>query len=96
MPNYRASPRVQLTGRARWPAALGPPLLKALPMDPTVEATALEVLVFPILWGMLGSCGVGATALFCVKAIDSLSSRMGGGRPQRSMTRAASASNKSL
>jgi hypothetical protein len=64
-------------------------------MDPTVEATALEVLVFPIIWGMLGSCSLGATALLCVKGIERLSTRMGVGRPQRDMIRAES-SRKSL
>ena len=46
-------------------------------MDPTVEATALEVLVFPIFWGMLGSCSLGATALLIVKAIEGFASRIG-------------------
>jgi hypothetical protein len=46
-------------------------------MDPTVEVSALEILVFPVLWGMLGSCGLGASALLCLKGLERLASRIG-------------------
>jgi hypothetical protein len=35
-----------------------------------MEATAFEVLVLPIFWGMLGSCGVGVTALLCMRLAE--------------------------
>lgn len=47
-------------------------------MDPMVEVSALEILVFPIFWGMLGCCSLGATALLCLKALERLASRIGG------------------
>jgi hypothetical protein len=48
-------------------------------MDPTAEATALEILVFPVIWGMLGYCGLGASALIFLRAMERLARRVGGG-----------------
>jgi hypothetical protein len=46
-------------------------------MDSTTEATALEILVLPVLWGMLGYCGLGASVLVFLRAMQRLARRHG-------------------